>query len=302
MKVAVTGGAGFIGLHLTDYLVLAGHEVSVLDNLSSGSIDSLNSRVHFHQGDIRDLSSCESAIRGADAVVHLAAMSRSGPSSQYFDECLTTNILGTRNVFEASANHEVKRFIYAASSTCYGNLPTPHRVDSPPDLLNPYGWSKYAAEQMLLTLTRSTSMGFLSLRFFNVYGPGEPVEGEYALVLGTFIGRYLQNLPLEIHGDGLQSRDFIHVSDIVTGIVAALTSTASGVALNLGTGISTSVKDLADMISDRQIYGPRRKGDALHTLADIQMTKDVLMWEPKIPIADGVKRALSLARNPSIHI
>lgn len=292
MKILVTGGAGFIGSHLVDLLVELGHEVVVLDNLSSGRRHNLNSGCSLFDGDIRSSNDCENAVDGCDAVFHLAAMSRSGPSMSMIDECHQINVVGTLNMLRASEKKGVKKFIYSASSTCYGNSPPPHTIDSKIELLNPYGWSKFTGEQLALTVGKTSKIEVVSLRFFNVYGPREPVAGEYALVIGTFINRLANNEVLEIHGDGLQSRDFVHVSDVVACLVQALLLGVNGLVLNVGSGVGTTIKEIADLISPFQSFTHRRLGDAMHTLADISLTKKVLGWSPKVSIEYGIKMAI----------
>jgi UDP-glucose 4-epimerase len=297
MRILVTGGAGFIGSHLADKLVELGHHVVILDNLSTGSMANLKTEFEFFQGDIRSLSDCLQASKDCDAIYHLAAMSRSGPSLSMVEECLKTNIEGTMNVFRAAEFAQVSTLIYAASSTCYGNSPPPHEVNGRVELLNPYSWSKYSGEQLLLTMARYSRVRVNSLRFFNVYGPREPVKGQYALVIGTFIGRHLNHEVLEIHGDGTQSRDFVHVSDVVECLTSVLKVSKSGLILNVGSGVATTIKEIANLISSRQIHTERRQGDALHTLADIEITTKELGWIPKISIAEGISLALQEASN-----
>lgn len=295
MHALVTGGAGFIGSHLTTALLDNGHAVRVLDDLSQGRREYVDPRAEFHEGSITDRLTCDQAVTGVSHIFHLAAMSRSGPSANALDECLAVNVYGTANMLQAADAAGVSRFVYSASSTCYGNSPTPHGPDTPIDLLNPYGWSKYTGEQLCLMFDRTHELDVVSLRYFNVYGRREPKTGPYALVLGIFTGRWAAGLPLEIHGSGSQRRDFVHVSDVVNCNLLAANSSVHGMALNVGRGENVSVQELADMISEQQVHGPKRTGDSVATLADISQTKLLLGWSPKIAIADGVKEALESA-------
>ena len=217
-------------------------------------------------------------------------------------ECLDVNVVGTKNLLEASTGAGVCRFIYSASSTCYGNSPTPHRLDTRIDLLNPYGWSKYAGEQLALMFALNNPIDVVSLRYFNVYGPREPVSGPYALVLGIFVGNWLAGRSLEIHGTGHQSRDFVHVSDVVSCNIRAAESSVSGRAFNVGTGRAVSVLELAGLISDDLAYAPPRKGDSKSTLADISETTEHLGWTPAVEIHTGVAEAVALAASSTNQI
>jgi UDP-glucose 4-epimerase len=289
----VTGGAGFIGSHLTNLLLDEGFNVTVLDNLSSGKVDRLNSRVEFYRGDVQNFELSVELTKNVDYVFHLAAMSRSGPSVDAFDECLNSNIIGTYSILEASRTNKVKKFVYSASSTCYGNLKEIQQIDSPIELLNPYGWSKYSGEQLALMYGNLHQLPVVSLRYFNVYGRFQPRTGLYALVLGIFLENWKQGLPLEIHGDGNQRRDFIHVSDVVRCNLLAAKSPVTQVALNVGSGENISIKELADYISSNQIAAPKRVGDAFETLADISETIRLLDWKPKVKFEEGLTKLMA---------
>ena len=276
----VTGGAGFIGSHLTDFLLDQGISVICLDNLSSGSLKNLDRRSDFVEGSITDLDLCNKLVKEVDYVFHLAAMSRSGPSEDQFALCHSTNVVGTFNLLEACRFSSVEKFVYSASSTCYGNAAAPQGLDSPIDLLNYYGWSKYSGEQLALMYAKSSKVPTISLRYFNVYGKGQPEVGEYALVLGIFLNQFAKDEPLEIHGGGNQKRDFIHVDDVVRCNLLAAQSSLVGFAYNVGQGENLSIKALADLISDKQIIKPRRASDAFETLASIVRTTTDLGWSP----------------------
>jgi len=287
--VLVTGGAGFIGSHLVAALVERGQRVRVLDNLSYGRREWLHDAAELVVGDIQDLETCRRACADCNAVFHLAAMSRSAASLDNIDICTSANITGTQNVLFAAKDAGVGKVIYSGSSTYYGNRPAPHQEDMPGDFLNFYGLSKYVGEEYCLMFDRLYGVPCVVLRYFNVYGPRQPEEGVYALVLGIFLRRAADGKPLVIHGTGEQRRDFIHVRDVAAANLAAFESPIHGVRLNIGSGTSVSVKELADMVSDCQEFEPRRRGDAEVTLADISRARELLGWTPKISFRQGIE-------------
>ena len=299
-RMLVTGGAGFIGSHLCEGLLARGHQVRVLDSLVYGAPENLPVGVDFIQGDIRDLATCQRAADGVDGVFHCAAMSRSGPSQEQIDICTQSNITGTQNMLLAARDAGVKGFIYSGSSTYYGNRPVPQREDDPPDLLNIYGLTKYVGAHYCTLFDRDFDLPCVTLRYFNVYGPRQPETGVYALVLGIFLNRRANQQVLEIHGDGKQRRDFVHVRDVVAANIAAYEHVREkgvrGEAFNVGSGENVSVQELADMISSNQVHTEARKGDAGITLADISKIRDRLGWSPKIPFAEGLKELIALTK------
>jgi len=291
-KILVTGGAGFIGSHLCEGLLARGYQVRVLDSLVYGKREWVPAPCEFIEGDIRDMDACTKAAAGMDGVLHCAAMSRSGPSQEQIDVCTGANITGTQNMLLAARDAGVKRFIYSGSSTYYGNRPPPHREDDPADILNIYGLTKRVGEQYTLLFDQDFNLTSVVLRYFNVYGPRQPQTGAYALVLGIFLHRAADGNVLEIHGDGSQRRDFVHVRDVVAANIAALESDVRGTVFNVGSGTSLSVKELADMISPDQIHTEGRKGDSLATLADISKIKAALGWTPKVSFVEGLEELL----------
>ncbi|HVW74464.1 MAG TPA: NAD-dependent epimerase/dehydratase family protein [Rhizomicrobium sp.] len=291
-RVLVTGGAGFIGSHLCEGLLARGYRVRVLDSLIYGRQEWVPAACEFLEGDIRDLATCHRAAKDMEAVLHCAAMSRSGPSQDAIEVCTGSNITGTQNMLLAARDAGVKRFVYSGSSTYYGNRAPPHRESDPPDLLNIYGLTKRVGEQYTLMFDEQFGLPSLVLRYFNVYGPRQPETGAYALVLGIFLRRKAEGKPLEIHGDGRQRRDFVHVRDVVAANIAALESDARGEIFNVGSGASLSVKELADMISPDQVHTQARKNDSGATLADISKIRAALGWSPKISFAEGLKELI----------
>lgn len=291
-NVLVTGGAGFIGSHLCEGLLAAGHRVRVLDSLIYGKREWVPGDAEFIQGDIRDIEACQRAAEGMQAVLHCAAMSRSSPSQENLDFCTQANIAGTQNMLLAARDAGVKRFIYSGSSTYYGSRTPPHRESDPPDFLNIYGLTKRVGEQYCLLFDQGFGLPCIVLRYFNVYGPRQPETGAYALVLGIFLRRAAEGKTLEIHGDGQQRRDFVHVRDVVAANIAALSSTLRGEVFNVGSGTNISVQELADMISPDQVHTEGRKGDSAATLADIAKIKAALGWSPRVSFLDGLKELM----------
>lgn len=292
--VLVTGGAGFIGSHLVEALVARGARVRVLDNLSLGRREWVPREAEFIEGDIRNLETCMAAVSGCEGVFHMAAMSRSAASIDAIELCTSANVLGTQNVLAAARAAGVRKVVYSGSSTYYGNRAAPHHEDLPGDFLNFYGLSKYVGEEYCLMFDRLYGVPSVVLRYFNVYGPRQPEEGVYALVLGIFLRRAAAGLPLVIHGTGEQRRDFVHVRDVAAANIAAYESDVRGVRFNVGKGESISVKELADMISSEQEYAPRRAADAEVTLADLSRIQKALGWEPKVRFSEGLSELQAL--------
>ena len=292
MKALVTGGAGFIGSNLVDRLVEYGHDVIVLDNLSTGNItnlDKVKNKIKFINIDITK-QNLDDYFENVDQVFHLAGLADIVPSIKnpkaYFD----VNLLGTLNVLEAAKNKQVKKCIYAASASCYG-IPSdyPTNEKSKIDPKYPYALTKYLAEEMVIHWAKVYKMPNISLRFFNAYGMRSRTTGAYGAVFGVFLAQKLANKPLTIVGDGNQTRDFIHVSDLVEAIILVAQRSKNFEIYNVGGGKEISVNSIADMISSNKVYIPKRPGEPNRSLADISKIKSELNWEPKIDIKDGVK-------------
>ena len=295
----VTGGAGFIGSHLVERLHGLGHKVRVLDNLSQGRREWLHPACEFIQGDIANLSICRRACDGISGVFHLAAMSKVAPSIDKFEFCTEQNIIGTQNLLIAARDAKVRKVVYSGSSTYYGNGAPPQAETALPNCLNPYAVSKYVGEQFCEVFTRLYKLPTITLRYFNVYGARQPSVGAYALVLGIFIDQRGRGEALTIHGDGSQRRDFIHVSDVVEANLAAYASDVEGMALNVGSGTTISIQEIADLISPNQAHQPRRAGDAEVTLADISKIRNLLKWSPKMNFADGLRQLMESQKSNS---
>jgi nucleoside-diphosphate-sugar epimerase len=289
MHYLVTGGAGFIGTHLSNTLAKAGHQVRVLDDLSFGDATQLHPDVEFIQGSIQDLATCEKAVAGVDGIFHMAAFSRSGPSFDMPFECHDSNVLGTLNMLAAARKQGVKRMVYSGSSTFYGNHPGIQNENDGGDFLNYYGLTKHIGELYVKQYVRNFGLEANILRYFNVYGPGQPATGAYALVVGIFLNKYRNKETLEIHGSGEQRRDFIHVSDVVQANIKAMETSYVGEIFNVGSGINYSVNELAAFFPLDKIHTESRAGDANTTLADVQKVTSLLGWSPKISLEEGIK-------------
>lgn len=296
--VLVTGGLGYIGSHVVPELLARGWRVRILDNYyrcDRGVAASLAAMdgVEVIEGDVRYANAVESAVKGAEAVVHLAAVclnkSISDPT-----ESLDVNLLGTQNVLDAAARASVRRIIYASSASVYGN-PTslPMRETDIPSPLTPYCTAKLAGEHLLSFYAQRSKMTWLALRFFNVYGPGQPTDAYYTSVVLTFLRRLAAGEPPVIDGRGEQSMDFVHVSDVARSVGLALDSSATGEALNVGTGEQTTVAQLAEHliralgVDTQPVFRPR---EVLVTQreASTERVREVLGWEPTVELATGL--------------
>ncbi len=287
-KCLVTGGAGFIGSNLTDALIERGDEVIIIDNLSTGKKENLNPRADFHQLDIRNLEAIKPFFEGIDYVFHLAAFPRVQPS---IDDPLTSNeinLVGTLNVLEAARQAGVKRLVYSASSSAYGNQKEmPLREDMPAHPLSPYGLQKYVGELYCRLYSDIYGLETVSLRYFNVYGPRQALEGAYCLVMGIFVRQRLKGEPMTIVGDGEQRRDFTSVVDVVRANILAAESSrvGRGEVINIGRGRNYSVNELAKMIGGPTTPLPPRI-EPRETLADNSLARELLGWQPTVELPD----------------
>jgi UDP-glucose 4-epimerase len=286
MKLLITGGAGFIGTHTTNLAITKGYQVRILD-INQPKVKHKN--VEFILGNILSKEACAIALEGVDKVLHLAAFSRSGPSTEHWSECLNTNIDGTINILEAASNQKVSKFVYAGSSTFYGNNLGTQRVDDKGDFLNFYGLSKYIGEELTNQFSKNFELNTTNLRYFNVYGNGQPTEGPYGLVMGIFSNAQKNGHDVEIHGSGEQRRDFIHVDDVARANLTALEFNKSGMTYNIGSGTNISIIELAQLFNLQTKFTQRRAGDAEITLADITATTKDLGWQPTVQIQEGLK-------------
>lgn len=292
-RVLVTGGAGFIGSHQVEALLERGYDVCALDSLTMGKRDWVSAQAEFIEGDICDVDACKRAVRGCTGIIHLAAMSRSAASLDSVEICTSNNIVGTQNILIAAKAEGVKKVVYAGSSTYYGNQKPPQKEDMAPEFLNFYGLSKYVGEEYCRLYDRMYNVPTNVMRYFNVYGPRLSGEGAYALVMSIFLRQKKAGLPLTIHGEGSQTRDFIHVRDVARANICALETELHGRTYNVGSGVAISVKDLANRISKDQIHEARRAGDADVTLADISRIKSELGWSPEISFEQGMEELIA---------
>ena len=293
----VTGGAGFIGSNLVDYLIKQKKNVTVVDNLSTGRISNLNNskkRITFFKIDItKNSNKLIKVFKKIDCVIHLAGLADLVPSITNPDKYFASNVTGTLNILNASKIHNVKKFIYAASASCYG-IPKKFPIceNSKIDTQYPYATTKFLGEKLVLDWAKIYKMNNVSLRFFNIYGPRSRTTGAYGAVFGVFLTQKLFNKPLTIIGNGKQTRDFLHIKDLVEAIFIASKQLKSGTILNIGGGKEVSVNKIANLISKKRVYIPKRPGEPDRSLANIDLAKKLLKWKPKTTIKDGVKELL----------
>lgn len=296
MKALVTGGAGFIGSHLVDLLLENKFEVTVLDNFSTGRAFNLD-----HVKKNIDLVECDLSIQGdwikkfqsVDSVFHLAALADIVPSIQNPEGYFQSNVIGTLNVLQASRHYGVKRFVYAASSSCYGIpelYPTPETSPILPQY--PYALTKRMGEELVMHWAQVYKFPALSLRFFNVYGPRSRTSGTYGAVFGVFLAQKLAGKPFTVVGDGKQTRDFTYVRDVVEAVFAAAQSDKVGEIYNVGSGATISVNRIVELLKGEVTYIPKRPGEPDSTFADIAKIKKDLKWSPKISIETGIGELL----------
>ena len=284
-KAAVVGGAGFIGSNITNTLINRGVEVTVVDNLSTGLEENINNKSTFYKLDISIAHQEElvNALKECEVVFHTAALARVQPSIEnpvLFDK---VNTNGTVNLLKACVDAGVRRVVYSASSSCYGNaeiLPTPE--SHPTNPLSPYGLQKYIGEQYCKMFSQVYGIDTVSLRYFNVYGENMTMEGAYKLAISIFANQHKQGLPLTITNDGNQRRDFTYVGDVVDANILAATSTSDlkGESFNIGNGDNYSINEVADIFGGRKDYF-KKVLEPFETLADNSKAKRVLGWNPK---------------------
>ena len=302
----VTGGAGFIGSHLVERLLADGARVRVLDNFSTGARSNLpfgkafGRRLEVVRGDIRQRAVVERATRGVRVVFHQAAM-RSVPRSVKDPlGANANNVTGTLHVLEAARRARVARVVYASSSSVYGDRPDlPKREDQPPAPISPYAVLKATGEQYAAVWTRLFGVETVGLRYFNVFGPRQDPKSEYAAVIPRFILWGLRGKPLEVHGDGAQSRDFTYIDNVVeANLLAARAASVGGEVFNVGCGERVSLLEIIaklETILGRRLtreHRPLRQGDVQHTLADVSKAKRLLGYSPLVPFDEGLQRTV----------
>jgi len=296
LKSIVTGGAGFIGSHLVDSLLGLGHEVVVLDNFSTGRKENLD-----HVKDKIKLVKCELSVKGdwikefdkVDWVFHLASLADIVPSIQNPEGYFHSNVDATFYVLEAARHANVKRFIYSASSSCYGipdKYPTPEESDMKPQY--PYALAKRMGEELVEHWAQLYNLPAISLRFFNVYGTRSRTSGTYGAVFGVFLAQKLANQPYTVVGDGNQTRDFTYVTDIVAALITAAESEQTNKIYNVGSGTTVSVNKIVELLGGDVVNIPKRPGEPDCTYADISKIKDEIGWHPAISIEEGIEKIL----------
>ncbi len=291
-KLLVTGGAGFIGSHLVDRLIADGCEVVVLDNLSTGKQEHVNPKAKFIKCDIANFEEIAPHFQGTTAAFHLAALARIQPSIQNPLLYNQTNVTGTLNVLWAAREAHVKKVIYSASSSAYGErqeeeYPLKESLDARPG--SPYALQKYVGELYCQLFAKLYALPTVILRYFNVYGPRQITEGAYAAVIGIFLKQREQGQPLTVVGDGEQRRDFTYVQDVVeANILAWQKPVASGEVFNIGAGRNYSVNEIGKLISGPTVNIPPRPGEYRVTLADNTKARQMLGWIPKVKLEEAI--------------
>ena len=298
----VTGGAGFIGSHMVDLLLQENYEVRVIDNLSGGHERNLahlsqNSNLKLERSDICQLKFDNDIFKDAKFVFHFAGIGDIVPSIEKPISYMNINVQGTIRVLEASRMASVEKFVYAASSSCYGLASTPTREDHPISPQYPYALSKYQGEQAVFHWYQVYGLPVNSIRIFNAYGTRVRTTGAYGAVFGVFFKQKLENKPFTVVGDGSQTRDFIYVTDIAKAFLNAAKSTRNGQIYNLGAGNPQSINRLVDLIGGETVYLPKRPGEPECTCADIKKITEELHWKPEIDFPKGVAKMIREIQN-----
>ncbi len=304
----VTGGAGFIGSHIAEALVTRGDRVRVLDDLCTGhlsNLEHLGKQIEFIKGNVTDVSVVAAAVKGVDCIFHEAALA-SVPRS--IEQPLDTNaacVTGTLTVLDAARKAGVRRLVYAASSSAYGDQPTSSKRETDlPSPISPYGAAKLAGEQYCAAFAATYGFEAVSIRYFNVFGPRQDPHSQYSAVIPLFITAMLRGQQPTIYGDGNQSRDFTYVANVVHGnLLAADAKQVAGRTINVANGRSTSLLELIDILNQllgtnvRPIHAPPRVGDVRESLADITLAREHLAYEPKVGFEEGLRRSIDYYRS-----
>jgi len=294
VRAVVTGGCGFIGSHIVDELVRLGHDVIVIDDLSAPQNEEFfyNSKADYHRLDVSK-NDCGRLFFGADVVFHLAARSRIQPTIDSPGECFEVNVVGTQRVLEWAKQNYVKKVVYSSTSSLYGrDNEIPFHPNMTTGCLNPYSLSKWMGELTCKLYTQLYAVDTTVLRYFNVYGPREPLKGNYAPVIGLFKRQHKSGLPMSVVGDGEQCRDFTYIADVVDANILAMDTIIEGhTVYNIGTGYNYSVNQIVEMIGGQHANTrkiPERPAETRETLADITKTIEELGWKPKHRLEDRI--------------
>ncbi len=304
MKYLVTGGAGFIGSNLVNRLIDEGHEVVVIDNESSDCHESFywNEKAENYKYDICDYDKIFPLFEGVDTVFHIAAQARIQICIQNPTTAAKTNVYGTSCVLQAAKENGVRRLVYSSTSSAYGLANTPPLVETmPKDCLNPYSVTKVSGEELCQMYNKLFGFETVIFRYFNVYGENQPLKGQYAPVVGIFQRQLAADTPMTVVGDGLQTRDYTHVSDVVEANILASRTTderALGEIFNVGYGENLSVMDLVEMIGKKEtpvegedfVYIPARPGEARDTLSDCSKANEILKWKAQVRLGDWLDK------------
>jgi UDP-glucose 4-epimerase len=309
-RVLVTGGAGFIGSNLTEALLQKGHGVRVLDDFSTGKKQNLvfekaYPSLEIVEGDIRDLPTCQKAVQGMEYVFHQGALPSVQRSVEDPESSNAVNVGGTLNILLSARDHGVKRVMYAASSSVYGDTPTlPKHEEMPPNPLSPYALQKHVGEHYCRLFYQLYGLETISLRYFNIFGPKQDPNSLYSAVIPKFIDALLEGRPPIIYGDGEQSRDFTYIENVVQANLLAMSADQlHGEAVNIACGQRISLNQLwsalKEILGSKQdpIYQEPRKGDVKHSLADIRKAKELIQYGPKVGIEMGLRKTVDFFRN-----
>lgn len=292
MKIIITGGAGFIGSHLAQYLTKKKHKVIIIDNLSTGRLDNIKffkNKVKFVKADISKYGKWTENFKNTKIVFHLAALADIVPSIQNPKKYFQSNVIGTENIASLSIKYNVKKIIYAASSSCYGipnNYPTTETEKIKPEY--PYALTKYLGEQILMHYAKIYSIHVTSLRLFNVYGTRSRTSGTYGAMFGVFLAQKLKKKPLTVVGNGRQKRDFTFISDVVEAFYKVIRSKKNLQIFNIGSGSPVSVNTIVKLLGCKKINIPKRPGEPDVTFANIKKFKNEFNWKPKVSIEQGI--------------
>lgn len=304
----ITGGAGFIGSNLVEALLERGERVRVLDDFSTGkraNLEPFLPKVEIHEGSLVKIDDCRRAVAGADYVLHQGALPSVPKSVSMPRESNEVNVTGTLNILVAARDAKVKRVVYAASSSAYGDTPTLPKIETMPGSpKSPYAVQKYTAELYCRVFTETYGLETVALRYFNIFGPRQDPTSQYSAVIPKFITSYLKGEAPVIFGDGKQSRDFTHIDNVVQANLAACTapSKAAGRVMNIACGERIDLNDLARVIRESlgggplPRYEPMRVGDVKDSLADISLARELIGYDPKVKFAEGLKRVIEWYR------
>jgi UDP-glucose 4-epimerase len=299
-RAIVTGGAGFIGSHMVDLLLAEGFEVRAIDNLVTGRLENLahhrrHPRLSFEQVDMCDLSPTAAVFEGVDHVFHFGGIGDIVPSIERPLDYMRANVNGSLAVLEGSRHAGVKKFVYAASSSCYGLAAVPTAEDAPIRPEYPYALSKYLGELAALHWAHVYKLPVVSIRMFNVYGPRVRTTGVYGAVFGVFLAQKVNARPFTVVGDGSQRRDFVYVTDVARAFLMAAESAVTGEVFNLGAGNPQTILRLVELLGGPVVHVPKRPGEPDCTWADIGKISRVLGWKPVVSFEEGVAAMLRTA-------